>query len=228
MVKDLQMLFQMNTEANEKWCVGVRSSGKDIAWSVWNTNAAFFSNIYRKTHILAEGSCKWLFRKNTACATVPVRKVKCIESLIDSKVTFKRQPLRRGVHSPPDGMPNPIPALEKKVFTAEPESGLDEGWGMRSPMAWCHWRVFHFKGFFQVSVQNTWSQTWSHGTWSREWCCWHRKKIPHPKDGMLQCWTLPTNQIYSLYATFPPAILGSEFFTSNFETNVAAPSSFLS
>ena len=91
-----------------------------------------------------------------------------------------------------------------------------------------HWRVFHFKGFsrlvFRILDPKLDPMELDPGNKTVD----TGEKIIHPKDGMLQCWTLPTNQIYSLYATFPPAILGSEFFTSNFETNVAAPSSFLS
>ena len=58
-------------EYRGEWEVVCRSSliWKNSCWSVvWNTNAAFFSNIYRKTPILAEGSWYMTFQeKKSLC-----------------------------------------------------------------------------------------------------------------------------------------------------------------
>ena len=72
-------------------------------------------------------------------------------------VTFKRQQSGKRGPLPPGWDAESNVAPEKKVFTAEPESGLDEGWEI------IHLWLGVTGGYstlrvFQVSVQNTWSQ----------------------------------------------------------------------
>lgn len=146
MVKDLQMLFQMNTEANEKWCVRVRWSGKTLAGLLSETQTLLFFQTFFTVRLISwwKDLVDDFSRQKSLVRLCELEKWSFSNLWLTPMWRLKDNLWEEGSTPPAwDAESNPGP--EKKVFTAEPESGLD----VRDEITYglVHWRVFNLRVF---------------------------------------------------------------------------------